>query len=90
MSSAILRDWDAFDEFHHEIWTSTIGRAGIEHFGNVRVIHHRERLTLSFKPRNDLAGVHARLDNLEGYGAADGVDLLGHENHAHAAFADLL
>ena len=34
--------------------------------------------------------VHARLDDLEGDLAADGLRLLGHEDGAHAAFADLL
>ena len=35
-------------------------------------------------------GVHARLDDLQRHLAADGLDLLGHVDDAHAAFADLL
>ena len=34
--------------------------------------------------------VHPRLDDLQGDFAADGFSLLGHVDHAHAAFADLL
>ena len=36
------------------------------------------------------AGVHARLEDLEGHLAADRLLLLGHEDQAEAAFADLL
>ena len=38
----------------------------------------------------DLAGVHARLDDLQGHLAADGLLLLGDEDQAQAALADLL
>ena len=38
----------------------------------------------------DLAGVHARLDDLQRHLAADRLLLLGHEDDAEAAFADLL
>ena len=34
--------------------------------------------------------VHARLDDLQGHLAADGLRLLGHVDDAHAALADLL
>src|SRR5205823_11837274 len=42
------------------------------------------------KRGDDLGGVQARLDDLDGDHAADGLDLLRHVNHAHPAFADLL
>ena len=35
-------------------------------------------------------GIHARLDDLQGDPAADGLLLLGHVDDAHAPFADLL
>ena len=35
-------------------------------------------------------GVHARLDDLQGHLAADGLGLLGHVDDAHAPLADLL
>ena len=37
-----------------------------------------------------LLRIHARLDDLQGHLAADRLLLLGHVDHAHAAFADLL
>jgi hypothetical protein len=44
----------------------------------------------SAEPGDDLARVHARLDDLEGDLALHGLGLLGHEDCAHAAFAELL
>ena len=63
---------------------------GVEDAGDVRVIHHRQGLPLGLEAGDDLRDVHARLDDLEGDLAADGLRLLGHEDGAHAAFADLL
>ena len=54
------------------------------------MVHQRQRLPLGLEAGDDLAGVHARLDDLEGDLAPDGLGLLGHEDDAHAAFADLL
>ena len=54
------------------------------------MVHQRQRLPLGLKPGDDLFGVHAQLDDLERHPAADRLLLLGHINHAAAAFADLL
>ena len=54
------------------------------------MIHQRQRLPLGLKPGDDLFGVHAQLDDLERDPAADRFLLLGHINHAAAAFANLL
>ena len=64
--------------------------AGVEDAGDVDVVHHRQGLPLGLEAGDDLAAVHARLDDLEGDLALDGLRLLGHEDDAHAAFADLL
>ncbi len=50
----------------------------------------RQRLALGLESRDDALGVHAQLDNFERHAAADGFLLLGHIDHATAAFADLL
>jgi len=50
----------------------------------------RQRLAFRFEAGDDLAAVHAGLDDLEGDLALDGFRLLGHPDDAHAAFADLL
>src|SRR6185503_8863091 len=52
--------------------------------------HHRQRLTLGLEPRDDLAAVHAQLDDLEGDAPLDRLALLGHPDFAETAFADLL
>jgi hypothetical protein len=54
------------------------------------VIHDRQGLTLGLEAGYDLARVHAGLDDFERDAAADGLVLLGHEDDAHATFADLL
>ncbi len=54
------------------------------------MVHQRQRLPLGFEAGDDLLGVHAQLDDLERHAAAHRFLLLGHVNHAAAAFADLL
>ena len=65
-------------------------RSRIEHFGDVRMVHHRQRLPLGLEAGDHLPRVHARLDDLERDRPLDRLGLLGHEHDAHAAFADLL
>ncbi len=54
------------------------------------MVHHRQRLPLRLEPGDDLLGVHAQLDHLEGHFAADRLLLFGDIDHPAAAFADLL
>jgi hypothetical protein len=75
------------DQFHDEVGPASPWRAGVEHLGDVRMIHHRQRLALGLEAGDDLLGVHAQLDDLERDAADDGFGLLGHVDHAHAAFA---
>ena len=67
-----------------------VRRAGVQHLGDVGMVHHRQRLPLGLEAGDDALGVHAQLDDLERHAAADRLLLLGHINHAAAAFADLL
>ena len=78
------------DQFHHEIRSSRVGRTGIEHLGDVRMIHQGQGLPFGLEPRHHLARVHARLDDLQGHLAADGLLLRRHVHDAHAPFANLL
>ena len=80
----------ALDQLHHEVRPAAVGRARIEHLGDVGMIHHRQGLPLGLEPGDHLPRVHARLDDLERDPALDRLRLLGHVDHAHAAFADLL
>src|SRR5207249_3881080 len=52
--------------------------------------HQRQSLALGFEAGDDLFGVHAQLDDLERQAPLDRLRLLGHIDHAAAAFADLL
>ena len=66
------------------------GRAGVEHAGDVGVVHQGQGLTLGLEAGDDLRAVHAGLDDLQGDLALDRLGLLRHEDGAHAALADLL
>ena len=87
---AVLGDRHAFDVFHDEVRPAFVGHAAVKDLGDVGMVHQGEGLPLGLEPREDLARVHARLDELEGDAALDRLGLLGDPDGAHAAFADLL
>src|SRR5262249_42876079 len=74
----------------HEVGPARSGLAAVENAGNVGVIHEGQGLALGLKASHHLAGVHARLEDLERDSAADRLLLLGQEDDAEAALADLL
>ena len=78
------------DQLHHEVGTAGFGCAGVEHPGDVGVVHHGQGLALGLEPGDDLFRVHPRLDDLQSHLAAHGALLLGHVDDAHAPLADLL
>ena len=53
----------------------------------MRMLHQRQRLLFGFEAGDDPLGVHARLDDFEGYLPSDGLLLLGQVHDPHAAFA---
>ena len=81
---------DALDQLHDEVGPAGVGGAGVEHPGDVGVVHHRQGLPLGLEAGDHLGGVHPRLDDLDGDLAADGLGLLGHVDDAHAPLADRL
>ena len=87
---AVLGDRHALDQLHHEVRAAGVGGAGVEDAGDVGVVHHRQGLAFGLEAGDDLPRVHARLDDLERHLASDRLLLLGHEDGAHAALADLL
>jgi hypothetical protein len=87
---AELGDRDAADQFHGEVRPPTLGRPGVEHAGDVRVVHHRQGLPLGLEPGDHLAGVHAGLDDLQCHLPPDRVFLLRHVDRAEPALADVL
>ena len=87
---AIVGQGDALDQFHDEERVPTLGRPGVEHMGDMRVIHDRQGLPLGVEPGQDRPGVHPRLDQLQRHHPLDRLELLGQIHQTHAAFADLL
>ena len=85
---AVYRDGNAFHQFHYKKRSSGIGCAGVEHFGDVGVIHHGQGLTLRLKAGHDLLGVHPEFDDLQSNPTADGLFLFGEIDGAHATLAD--
>ena len=87
---AVVGDGNALDQRHDEIRPAGVGGPAIQDPGDIGVVHEGQRLPFGLETGDDLARVHARLDELQRHLAADGVRLLGHENDAKPAFADLL
>src|SRR5207249_1576812 len=69
---------------------SSLRRATVMDLGDVRMVHQRQRLALGLKAGNDLPGVHAQLDDLEGDPATNRFLLLGHIDNPAAALANFL
>ena len=80
----------AADEFHDEEGPAKLRRTGVEDLGDVRVLHHRERLPLLLEAGDDFLRVHAELDDLQRHAPPHRLLLLGHPHDAEAALADLL
>jgi hypothetical protein len=90
LPGAVVADGEALDELHGEEGASVGRGAGVEDVGDVGVVEERQGLALGLEAGDDLLGVHAELDELQCDAAADGEGLIGEEDLAHAAFADLL
>jgi hypothetical protein len=90
LAVAVVGDRHAPDQLHHEVGAAALGRAGVEHPGDVGVIHQRQSLALGLEASDDLLGVHAGLDHLERHLTAHRVRLLCQEHGTHAPLADRL
>jgi hypothetical protein len=87
---AEVGDLDPPNQLHDKIGPAGLCRPSIQDLGDVRMIHHCQRLALGFEPRNDALGVHPELDYLQGHAAAHRFLLFRHIDYTAAAFADLL
>ena len=81
-------DRDPLDQLHDKVGPAVGRRVGVEHLGDVRVVHQGQRLALRLEAGDHLLRVHAGLDDLQGDLAAYGLVLLGQEDSAHAALAE--
>ena len=87
LRSQYCGDGCALDVLHHEVRAPLGGRAGVEDLGDVRMVHHRQRLALVVEAGEHLGGIHAELHNLESHAPANGFTLFGQINGAHPPFA---
>ena len=62
---AVVRHGQARHVLHHEVRPPPRRRPRVVHAGHVRMVHERERLPLLLEPRDHLARVHPRLDDLD-------------------------
>jgi hypothetical protein len=81
-------DRHALDQLHDEERPAVLGRPGVEHPGDVRVVHHRQGLPLGPEPGQHPPRVHPRLDHLQGHPPADRLGLLGQEHDPHPPLAE--
>ena len=85
-----VREPHAMHQFHDKKRTTTLRRAGVQHPGNVRMIHQCQCLLLRLEPGDDTLRIHAELDDLERHPAADWQLLFRHINHPATALANFL
>ena len=87
---AVLGDRSATYELHDEVGVAGFGGPGVVNAGDIRMFHQGEGLALGFETRDDLLGIHSRLDDLECHPAAHRGSLFSQVNDAHSAFAKRL
>ena len=84
----IFRDRHAANQFHGEPWPPCFGSAGVEHPGNVGMVHHCKGLPFRFEAGNDLLRIHSQLDDLQRDVASHWQLLIGQEDGAKPALPD--
>ena len=88
---AVLGDRHALDQLHDEVRPAAVGGAGVEHLGDVRVVHQRQGLPLGLEPGEHLpASPCPALMSLTATGRLTGSVCSAMQTRAHAALADLL
>ena len=87
---AVGGDGHAAHQLHDEIRAPVLRRAGVEDLGDVRVIHHGQRLPLLLEAGDDFLRVHAHLDDLQRDAAFHRLHLIRHPDGAEASLAQWL
>ncbi len=87
---AILGEGDALDVLHDEERPARLGRAAVQHLGDVRVVHQSQGLPLRLEPGQHGPRVHSRPDELECHDPPNRLCLLGLPDRAHSPCANLL
>ncbi len=86
---AELGDRRPLHQFHDEVRAAVGSGAGVEHLGDVRVVHDREGLPLGLETAQHTPRIHAGLDELEGDPPLDRFELIRDPDFTHAPFTDL-
>ncbi len=89
LALAVIGKLLSHDQFHHEKRPTRFCRCGVQHPGDVGVVHHGQRLPFRVEALEHGLCVHPRFDEFERDLAFDRLGLLGDPDLAHAAFADL-
>ena len=69
--------WQAADRLareaalEDEVRPAGVGHPGVEHLGDVGMVHHGQGLFFGLEPGDDLPAVHARLDDFQGHAPLD-------------------
>ena len=79
---------DSLDQFHGEVGVAFLGLPGFVESRNARVLEMGESLSFDFKATENLPGIDAGFEQLEGHLAPDQADLLGAVNNAESTFAN--
>src|SRR5262245_14849562 len=87
---AILRDGYSWHVLHHEVRAAIISDTSAIDLRDVGMAHHREGLALTLEASDDLARVHAELDDFEGDPPAKRLFLLCQIHNAHTTLAERL
>jgi hypothetical protein len=85
-----LGDAHAPDQLHDEVRAAGVRGTRVEHLGDVRVVHQRQRLPLRLEPGDDLSGVHAQLDDFQCQAPAHRFKLLRRIDDPAATLAEFL
>ena len=82
---AVIRNAGTVDVLHDEVRAAIGGGAGVEDFGDARVVHAGEGLALDFESFEDFGAMEVVFDDFDGDEAVEGALLPGQINEAHAA-----
>lgn len=88
MAVTVLGDGSAGHVLHHEERRARRRRSSVEHLGDGRMIHQRQRLTLRFESEDRFAPDEFRFQEFQRDAATHRFGLLGQPDFTHPAFSN--
>src|SRR5581483_4634745 len=89
-SLAVIRELLSDDQFHHEEGPARFGRSGVQHTGDIGMVHHRQGLALGLEARDNGLRIHAMFQDLERDLSLHWLLLLRYVHRRKTTLADLL